>query len=113
MYNYSNDAEILIKSLKDFKKSDFEKWHKEKNIFISINDYMQYIIFMNDEATKSQLTDKIKDIVIDIDLNFQTNLIPVIEKTNIDLDNLKRFYIACTRNIGSGNILTYLNKKES
>jgi hypothetical protein len=112
MYNYSKDAELLISSLKEFDREKFEKWYKEKNIFISIQDYLQYIVYMNDEKIKIDLTEKIKDIEIYIDLKFQTNLISIIKKSNIDIDFLKRFYIFCIKNIGSGAIIQYLNKKE-
>jgi len=112
-YIYSKDAEILISSLKEFDRDEFEKWHKEKNVFISIQDYMQFIVYLNDGKIKLNLLEKIKDIKINIDLKFQTNLIPIIEKTNIDVDNFKKFFVFCTLNIGSGAIVYYLNEKES
>lgn len=110
-YNYSKDAEILISSLKGFEREKFETWYKEKNIFITIQEYMQFIVYMNDENIKNDLKEKIKDIAIDTGIQFQSNLIPVIENSKIDIDELKRFFVFCRNNIGSSSIVNFLNNK--
>ena len=111
-YLYSNDANILAKDLKDFDKVAFEKFYKEKNIFITIQTYMQYLVYMDNIKTKTEILEKTKDVKIDVDLKFQKELEPIIKQSNIDIDILKKYYLLSIQTIGSSSIFYYYNEKE-
>ncbi len=113
-FNYSNDSKTLIESLKNFDIKDFENWYINNNIYISINDYMQFIIYLKDEKIKLELLNKIQQINFNNDLKFEfnENLKIIIENSNINIEDFKKFYYLNFINIGSISIFYYLNSKK-
>lgn len=46
---YSQQAELLIRNLKDFDRADFEAWFRQ-NLDVGNKTVMEYLIFKNKEG---------------------------------------------------------------
>lgn len=112
-FNYSHDCELLIKSLNNFDKLEFEKWYKEKNIYITKNDYMAYLLIKENLKDYEIFKNKIKNIILDIDFEYVPELLPIIKNSNIDIEEFKKGYYLQFLTIGSNFIVIYLNDKEA
>lgn len=108
---YNSESSLFISTLKDFKKEDFEKWYIENNVYINIVCYLEYAIINADINKKFKFLGEIKDIVIDESIKFQKQMLPIIENTNLDIYNLKRFFMLQRQIIGTGSILQYYDYK--
>jgi hypothetical protein len=105
--NYSNVAKALIEKLDKFDLEKFEKWHIENNKYIIYQNFMDFIMTQK-QLGVLEFAKQLSGISVDREFILNPDVKYMLEKTKIDENLLKKFFIKISSNIGDGNIMQYL-----